>query len=393
MSNQTKNTTLVGGGGQSLNNQSLETKNPKNAKGLDSKSKLESKNPNKIQTAKIQSSKASKDLVNPQSPKVLESNLKLDSKNTRESKKIQRVKNTYDSTNSQKSKETSKVKTLIRTIPVSIALASALSSHAVALDSWSIAGNILGGRQNIKQDTPGYVTVVGNVTINDQASQFQAANNTTVGNLLIQSGVLIEPGRAGMGTQHIWKIGTGATAGTIENQGTILVNSYQSASRYLDIGNYATLDTFINSGTMRNETSGGNGQEMLVAWENGIINNLINEGTIYGHTGVIHSKSGTIKNMLFSGSTSVTEVNSGNVIDIQGTSNIGTITVEDQAKIIGNISLAGTSSITDGISFDNQSKMTGGITLGGSSNIAGISLANASTITGGVTLNLPLLII
>ena len=54
MSNQTKNATLVGGGGaKPLNNQSLETKNPKNAKGLDSKSKLESKNPNKIQTTKI----------------------------------------------------------------------------------------------------------------------------------------------------------------------------------------------------------------------------------------------------------------------------------------------------------------------------------------------------
>ncbi|WP_196332223.1 hypothetical protein, partial [Helicobacter pullorum] len=92
-----------GGGGQkALNNQSLETKNLKNTKSLDSNSKinktLESKNPNKIQTAKIQSPKASKDLANPQSPKVLESNLKLDSKNTRESKKIQRVKNTYDST-------------------------------------------------------------------------------------------------------------------------------------------------------------------------------------------------------------------------------------------------------------------------------------------------------
>ena len=266
-------------------------------------------------------------------------------------------------------------------------MASALSSNAVALDSWSIAGNIVSGRQNIKQDTPGYVTVVGNVTINDQASQFQAANNTTVGNILIQSGVLIEPGRAGMGTQHIWKIGARATAGTIENQGTILVNSYQSASRYLDIGNYATLDTFINSGTMRNETGGGSGREMLIAWENGTINNLINEGTIYGQTGVIWSRSGTIKNMLFSGSTSVTEVNSGNVIDIQGTSNIGTITVENQAKIIGNISLAGTSSITNGIAIINSGSLQGNISLTNNARIqGGIVLDNASTITGNISL-------
>ena len=112
---------------------------------------------------------------------------------------------------------------------------------------------------------------------------------------------------------------------------------------------------------MRNETGGGSGREMLIAWENGTINNLINKGTIYGHTGVIWSRSGTIKNMLFSGSTSVTEVGSGNVIDIQGTSNIGSITVENQAKIIGNISLAGTSSITNGITIINSGSLQGNI--------------------------------
>ena len=138
---------------------------------------------------------------------------------------------------------------------------------------------------------------------------------------------------------------------------------------------------------MRNETSGGNGQEMLVAWENGIINNLINEGTIYGHTGVIHSKSGTIKNMLFSGSTSVTEVNSGNVIDIQGTSNIGTITVEDQAKIIGNISLAGTSSITNGITIINSGSLQGNISLTNNARIQNGIVLDSSNMTGSLTLN------
>ena len=400
MSNQTKNATLVGGGGaKPLNSQSLETKNPKNTKSLDSNSKtnkaLESQNPNKIQSSKV-----SKDLVNPQSPKVVESNLKLDSttcqKSNKESEsklpKIQRVKNTRDSitiqnsTNSQKSKESSKAKTLIRTIPVSIALASALSSHAVALDSWSIAGNILNGKQNIKQDTPGYVTVVGNVTINDASSQFQAADNTTVGNLLIQSGVLIEPGRTGMGTRHIWKISARATAGTIENQGTILVGSYQSASRYLDIGNNATLDTFINSGTMRNETGGGRGQQMFIAWENGTINNLINKGTIYGYTGVINSKSGTIKNMLFSGPNSVTEAGSGNVIDVYEASNIGTITVENQAKIIGNISLSNTSSITNGITIINSGSLQGNISLTNNARIQGGIVLDDSNMTGNIAL-------
>ena len=62
----------MGGGGQKpLNNQPLE--NPKNTKGLDSKSKLESKNPNKIQTAKIQDSKIQLE-SNPKDLAKLESN-------------------------------------------------------------------------------------------------------------------------------------------------------------------------------------------------------------------------------------------------------------------------------------------------------------------------------
>ena len=84
---------------------------------------------------------------------------------------------------------------------------------------------------------------------------------------------------------------------------------------------------------MRNETGGGRGQQMFIAWENGTINNLINKGTIYGYTGVINSKSGTIKNMLFSGPNSVTEAGSGNVIDVYEASNIGTITVEIKLKL------------------------------------------------------------
>ena len=76
--NTNSSSSLVGGGGQKpLNNQSLETKNPKNTKSLDTNSKtnkaLESKNPNKIQTTKIQDSKIQLE-SNPKDFAKLESN-------------------------------------------------------------------------------------------------------------------------------------------------------------------------------------------------------------------------------------------------------------------------------------------------------------------------------
>ncbi|OCR03004.1 hypothetical protein, partial [Helicobacter pullorum] len=377
-----------GGGQKALNNQSLGTKeNPKSSKSLDSKSK----NQNKIQTT-IQDSKTQ-----------LESNPKDLAK--LESKKIQRAKSTCTQ-KSTKSKESSKAKTLIRTIPVSIALASALASN-VAAAQWQVGRGVY-WKSGYSQDQSGNMTVTGTegngylgykgyLYLDDGTGPaFRAEVGKTVGNFTINENVAIlftQPGSTSGSTSHIWRIlGSstgGATAGTIDNQGTILVNTAigGSAGRYLDVGNNATVDTFTNSGLMRNETGGGSGNEMLVVWGNGTINNLINKGTIYGQTGVIHSRGGTIKNMLFSGPNSITEAGSGNVINIINASNIGNITAENQAEIIGNISLSNTSSITNGISLDNQSKMTGNLTLNGSSKITnGISLTNASNMTGNITL-------
>ncbi|OCR16642.1 hypothetical protein [Helicobacter pullorum] len=449
MSNQTKNATLVGGGGaKPLNNQSLETKNPKNAKGLDSKSKLESKNPNKIQTTKIQSSKASKDLVNPQSPKVLESNLKLDSKNTRESKKIQRVKNTYDSitiqnpTNSQKSKESSKVKSLIRTIPVSIALASALSSQAVALSTengqlvnevimsgsptLTVNGTIKNGTiingistiknnaptttmrgnkggsiingwdlkysswstgvivNNSKNDSAGGVLVTGKFshTYGDYGYTYEVLAGTKAGNLTFDTGTSFTVPKHGyttLGVINIINVSENASAATIANKGTI---TQQGETNIINLASNSTTDAIVNSGTI---TSRGN--NLLTLRANTTLGMLKNSGTMSTtNTNLVNlsgSGSSIDKIELLSGSTTSARTN---IINAASNATIGTITA-DNATINGSINLAGTSSITNGISLDNQSKMTGGITLGGSSNIAGISLANASTITGGVTLN------
>ncbi|WP_144049320.1 beta strand repeat-containing protein, partial [Helicobacter pullorum] len=451
MSNQTKNATLVGGGGQKpLNSQSLETKEILRSKIQDSKiqlesnspklkdsnSKLESKNPNKIQTTKIQSSKASKDLVNPQSPKVVESNPKLDSKNTRESKKIQRVKNTYDSTtiqnptNSQKSKESSKVKTLIRTIPVSIALASALSSHAVAVDGWQVHNipyypNYNNGTIVSNPDaTFGVagndimVPVPNNGTINISAwnqvvRYVYYVSGGTAGDLTIQQGTTFRMLylydafiKVGLGNGNVGSVGT------ILNQGTILKSNDSSTipgvRPLIEITENSSFDAIVNEGRIVSQNGNTNVRSQIIKLKNSSQGNLLkNTGTIIGSGDLIRIESSSLGKIELSGG--LLQVDSGNVIGIQGSSNIGTITADD-ATINGGISLSNTSSITNGISLSNtstltgnisltnnsriqggivldNSKMTGGITLGGSSNIAGISLANASTITGGVTLN------
>ncbi|WP_166666934.1 beta strand repeat-containing protein, partial [Helicobacter pullorum] len=444
-----------GGGAKPLNNQSLETKNPKNTKSLDSKSKtnkaLESQNPNKIQTTKIQSSKASKDLVNPQSQKVVESNPKLDSKNTRESKKIQRVKNTCDSitiqnpTNSQKSKESSKAKSFIRTIPVSIALASALSSQAVALSTENGQlvdevimsgsptltvngtiknGTIINGKSTIKNNNPnstnrghsggsiingwdlkyssfanypGYSNIIidhskddsaGGVLVTgkfdfqygDYGHSYEVLAGTKAGNLTFDTGASYTILHRGyVDFINIISVSENASAAIITNKGTI---TQKTNANIINLASNSTTDAIVNSGTI---TSVGN--NLLTLRANATLGILQNSGTMSTtNTNLVDLSGGnnSIERIeLSSGSTTSARTN---IINAQSSATIGTITATG-ATMSGNINLAGTSSITNGISLDNQSKMTGGITLGGSSNIAGIFLANASTITGNVTLN------
>ncbi|WP_040500027.1 hypothetical protein, partial [Helicobacter pullorum] len=368
---------------------------------LDSNSKtsrtLESQNPNKIQTAKIQSPKVSKDLANPQSPKVLESNLKLDSKNTRESKKIQRVKNTYDSTNSQKSKESSKVKSLIRTIPVSIALASALSSHAVA--DWQI-----GRGTNIDLKQLGTIQnggiIVDNINYKFQTSQdiarnsflYGIADNQTGSDLTINNNSSI----AFYATNGpMIKVGGNAIAGIITNSGTLIrerfggINNYKPA---LDMGTNAYAQAFINNGRMY-----WAGTQVIALWSNSHIGIIKNTGTIQtegvlvgiGNNNTnnitidsIELEGGLIQHIDNSSSANNVIPTTGDVISLTN-ANIGTITMSNSASIHGNISLSGTR-ITDKISF-SDSNMTGNISLGGSQVANGISIDN-SKISGDISI-------
>ncbi|WP_196332205.1 hypothetical protein, partial [Helicobacter pullorum] len=363
-----------GGGGQKpLNNQSLETKEILKSKIQDSKiqlesnspklkdsnSKLESKNPNKIQSPKV-----SKDLVNPQSQKVLESNPKLDSKNTRESKKIQRVKNTYDSitiqnsTNSQKSKESSKVKSLIRTIPVSIALASALSSHAVA--DWQIGqgtnidlkqlgtiqnGGIIVDNVNVKFST--------SQAVNERSFLYGVAANQTGNDLTINNNSSIEFYAL---NGPMIKIDGNATVGIITNGGILIRERFGSLNNYkvaFDLGNSATTEAFINNGRIYWE-----GANVISLWSNSHIGIIKNTGTIQTEgaaiatpesnvtIGSIELEGGVLQRINSSGSANSVTLATGDVISLSNNANVGKIIVSNSASIHGNISLSGTR-ITD----------------------------------------------
>ena len=431
MSNQTKNATLVGGGGQKpLNSQSLETKNPKNAKGLDSKSKT-----NKA----LESQKISK--------------IEL------ESKKIQRAKSTLDST-TKKAKESNKTKSFVRIIPTSIALASALASNVAAAPSELPSGENQPLNGFILEEASGInpkVTVSGTIsngTItsgtaivsggNIGSSRRQSADSPYTGGDLVRgdggatSTIIngwdikaynqaqgVSDGNGGIKVtqrnirawsyERIYEVLRGTKAGnlTIENNVTITAVNGGGGGRLLGdiirISEDASAATITNNGIIRHNSGGVN---LVILADGASVDAVVNNGTITSTaTDVLKleansnlkkivntklmSATGNDLIRLSGGNNSIDkiELSSGsttsartNIINAQSSATIGTITA-DNATINGSINLAGTSSITNGISFDNQSKMTGGITLGGSSNIAGISLANASTITGGVTLN------
>ncbi|WP_158653943.1 hypothetical protein, partial [Helicobacter pullorum] len=426
----------------SLNNQSLE--NPKNAKGLDSKSKLESKNPNKIQTAKIQDSKIQlesnpKDLakLESNSPKLkdskisktskdsmkLESSPKLDSKTRQKSnkeseskqpKKFQRAKSTCDSKQSKEStnsKNSSKLKSFIRTIPISIALASALSSQAVA--EWYHVHKP--GNQETK-------TIINNGTINQNLNlttfyYISLKGTTDTTNLTINYD-LTGGGDAAGGPQNglITLDSANEVGGTITNNANFSVGG--SSKRALVVNNRAILKSFVNNASLKHTGS----NSLIYVRAGGTIQNITNNGEMsvaganQGWKSVIRLEdSGNLTGsrvdaINFIGTSTTSNVNGGtkqNVISIgSATSSIGTITARDNATIdgnfafdtgtIGNITFQDSARMTGNISLANSAKITNGITIGGNSSggsgnnaslTGDISLTNNSRIQGGIVLD------
>ena len=400
----------MGGGQKAINNQSLGTKeNPKSSKSLDSKSK----NPNKIQTT-IQDSKTQ-----------LESNPKDLAK--LESKKIQRAKSTCTQ-KSTKSKESNKAKTFIRTIPVSIALASALSSNMAAAipdgpltdyrltevrdgtvivntgtakDGTIINGAVTtSGRQganvngkstiingwNMKQNGVDGGIVVGTafnggVVVNQRVSvwdnpqkRYEVFAGTKAGDLTFNRGMTVNNW-----ANNLFHIGEGASAGTITMAQGSTTSVNNASATIINIGGGGYLAGFVNNGNGTYQHS--NGGAMIQIWGSGTLDLFRNAGNLTTKT-MLKTDSGTINQVDFTSGSSTTA--SQGLISVSNAT-IGTITATG-ATVSGSINLAGTSSITNGISFDN-STLRGDISLANSSNIAnGISLTNASNMTGNITL-------
>ncbi|KAB0574241.1 S-layer family protein, partial [Helicobacter pullorum NCTC 12824] len=433
MSNQTKNATLVGGGGQKpLNSQSLETKEILKSKIQDSKIQLESN-----------------------SPKLKDSNSKL---------------------------ESSKVKSLIRTIPISVTLAMALSSQMAVADITAQAGGeilyngsiintgttvisqseimqgttVTGGGNSgtilnativngtiingtsytvlykVSNDTKNG-TIINGWNFRDSATGTLNNSGTVVvskdftshampisvligkaGDLLIDSGVTITgTGTNGAVSNGVVFVGLNAQAGIITNKGTIT-----GANKNIAVGNSGIAEAIINEGLIRVVGSDNFG---IMGWGNSTITNITNTGTITGaatrgliglegstvgtltiNGGVLnHTNNGdAIKMVRANGANKETSVNAitinggasitGN-IRIQNASNVGTMVISGAnnlgtaTQITGDINLANTSTITNGITLSDTANITGTINLTEKGYIDTLSL-NQGTITGGISL-------
>ncbi|WP_179854437.1 beta strand repeat-containing protein, partial [Helicobacter pullorum] len=363
--------------------------------------------------------------------------------------KIQRVKNTSNSitiqnpTNSQKSKESSKVKSLIRTIPVSIALASALTSHAVA-DIRAEAGGV------IKDTATG--SIINEGTINNQKMQNAAVsgNNGTIINATIVNGTIVSGtsntapsggnvnanGNAGS-IINGWNFRDGGN-GTLGNNGTVVVGqnfNTKSMAMAVLIGKAGDLlvDTGVvirggggnggvangvilvgqntQAGTITNKGTLNNGNKNIAVGNNAITEAIINEGVININNfngdsfGIMGGNNSTIKTIINTGTMNgaasngfirlngsavetlllkgglLNHTNNGKAISIFNGASVDNIAITNGASIKGSIDMQNTSNVgTMVISGANNS--------GTATQITGdINIANTSTITNGITLS------
>ncbi|WP_179854225.1 beta strand repeat-containing protein, partial [Helicobacter pullorum] len=436
-------------GQKPLNNQSLETKNPKNTKSLDSKSKtnktLESQNPNKIQTTKIQDSKIQLE-SNPKDFAKLESQ-KI-SKIELESKKIQRAKSTLDFT-TKKAKESSKTKSFVRIIPTSIALASALASNMAAAPSDLPSGENQPLNGFILEEASGInpkVTVSGTIsngTItsgtaivsggNIGSSRRQSADSPYTGGDLVKgdggatSTIIngwdikaynqaqgVSDGNGGIKVtqrniqawsyERIYEVLRGTKAGnlTIENNVTITAVNGGGGGRLLGdiirISEDASAATITNNGIIRHNSGGVN---LVILADGASVDAVVNNGTITSTaTDVLKleansnlkkivntklmSATGNDLIRLSGGNNSIDKIELSSGSTTSARTNI--INAQSSATI-GTIT-ADDATINGGISLSNTSSITNGISLSNTSTLTGnISLTNNSRIQGGIVLD------
>ncbi|WP_158653954.1 beta strand repeat-containing protein, partial [Helicobacter pullorum] len=412
--------------------QSLETKNPKNAKGLDSKSKLESKNPNKIQTAKIQDSKIQlesnpKDLAKLKSQKI--------SKIELESKKIQRAKSTLDST-TKKAKESSKTKSFVRIIPTSIALASALASNVAAAPSDLPSGVNQDFQNVVLEEASGInpkVTVSGTIsngTIisgtavvsggNQADSRRYSADNPPYGGDLVKgdggatSTIIngwdikaynqaqgVSDGNGGVKVtqrnmqpfwfERVYEVLRGTKAGnfTIENNVTMnIIYGGGNARRLGDIiriSEGASAANITNNGIINHKSGGVN---LIILADGASVDAVVNNGTITSTaTDVLKLEANSnLKKIV---NTKLMSATGNDLIRLSGGNN----SIEQIELSSGSTTSAGTniinaqSSATIGTITADNATINGSINLAGTSSITnGISLDNQSKMTGDISL-------
>ncbi|WP_279145402.1 beta strand repeat-containing protein, partial [Helicobacter pullorum] len=224
---------------------------------------------------------------------------------------------------------------------------------------------------------------------------YEVLRGTKAGNLTIENNVTITAVNGGGGGRllgDIIRISEDASAATITNNGIIRHNS--GGVNLVILADGASVDAIVNNGTITSTAT-----DVLKLEANSNLKKLVNTKLMSATGNDLIRLSGGNNSIeqieLSSGSTTSARTN---IINAQSSATIGTITATG-ATMSGNISLSGTSSITNGISLDNQSKMTGDISLTNNSRIQGgivldnsevtgdISLANGSSILNGLSLN------
>ncbi|KPH51574.1 hypothetical protein, partial [Helicobacter pullorum] len=327
----------------------------------------------------------------------------------------------------------SKLKSFIRTIPISIALASALSSQAVAAWQTSNLGNIIDSNgtiaRNVNIGTGQLIhldndqgsldlTIMGNITSNISAAgtdngAIEVRRNSIAGTIT-NNGIFTASGGSRRG---VVVNGANTTLKAFVNNGTFSQTDNQMLL-YLKAG--STIQNIINNGEMIN-SGGSAGWAAVIYLENdgaNVVNNVVfNNNSVTSHTGrganiiSIANNRGTIGNITANGNAKLngnfafaagtitngitfngTSAMTGN---ISSSGRIGSIVLNDSSTIGGTISLTGGASIVNGISLLDSANMTGAITLAGSSAIAnGITIGgnssggsgNNATLAGNITI-------
>ncbi|WP_144049280.1 hypothetical protein, partial [Helicobacter pullorum] len=346
----------------------------------------------------------------------LESSSKLDSKTRQKSnkeseskqpKKIQKVK-TCDSKKPAKSKNSSKLKSFIRTIPISIALASALSSQAVA--DWNDDGGACGNGYNC--------TISKDLNLNSNRGNIQITASGSTGTLTIDSGytvakVLNSP----FGDNGLFSIQ--GTAEGLTNNGTIsslgaavwrnilvnrnanlgyIVNNGKMIASNVNIILEGTVGRVVNTGTMITEANDNHFYRSVINIEGNAGADLIFSGqsltqSTKNRKNVIWAKDGvnaSFGNILVEDNSKI----EGNFDFNNGTTG-KSIIFQDSANMIGEISFEGRVNIANGIAIQDSASMTGNISLAGNSAIAnGITIGgnssggsgNNASVTGNISL-------